>query len=48
MTCFIVVILEDRNLADYVDEMERTKAHFCKLRIMVISDSSLNEKLEVV
>lgn len=41
MTYFIAVILEDRNLAVYVDELERTKAHFCKLSTMVISDSSL-------
>lgn len=48
MTYFIAVILEDRNLAVYVDKLKRTKAHFCKLRIMVISASSLNEKLEVI
>lgn len=48
MTYFIDVILEDRNLANDVDVLERTKAHFCKLRIMVISDSSLNEKSEIV
>ena len=38
MTFFIAVILENRNLAD-LDELERTNARFCKLRIMVISDS---------
>lgn len=48
MTCFIAVILEGRNLANYVDELERTKEHFCRLGIMVISDSSLNEKVEVI
>lgn len=45
---FIAVILEGRNLANYVDELERTKEHFCRLGIMIFSDSSLNEKVEVI
>lgn len=48
MTCFIAVILEGRNLANYVDELEKTKEHFCRLGIMVASDSSLNEKVDVI